>query len=253
MALLNALGSPPLRCYNPAKDDGPGRKIMTAFRPRQTRKATSVAVSAALLLAIGCGVFAAPAAAQSLSDRFKSLFGGGAAKDDVPVVNPQQDPTPELNCPPVSIRAGASTYLVGAPGKQAVGNDVRFQGSITRTSRDCTINGGQITARIGIQGRVIAGPAGAPETVEVPMRIAVVQGGVNEKTIATKAYRTTVTMTEDGSTPFTIIADDIVYPAPPPAIGDAYIFYIGFDPQALTPEAKPKAPKKKKSAPAQPQ
>jgi hypothetical protein len=253
MALLNALGSPPLRCYNPAKDDGPGRKIMTAFRPRQTRKATSVAVSAALLLAIGCGVFAAPATAQSLSDRFKSLFGGGAAKDDVPVVNPQQDPTPELNCPPVSIRAGASTYLVGAPGKQAVGNDVRFQGSITRTSRDCTINSGQITARIGIQGRVIAGPAGAPETVEVPMRIAVVQGGVNEKTIATKAYRTTVTMTEDGSTPFTIIADDIVYPAPPPAIGDAYIFYIGFDPQALTPEAKPKAPKKKKSAPAQPQ
>ena len=224
---------------------------MTAFR---TPKMTSAA-AIALVLVVGCGVLAAPASAQSdspsLSDRFKNLFGGSTGKD-APVVNPQQDSTPELNCPPVSIRAGASTYLVGAPGKQAVGNDVRFQGSITRTSRDCTINSGQITARIGIQGRVIAGPAGAPETVEVPMRIAVVQGGVNEKTIATKAYRTTVTMTEDGSTPFTIIADDIVYPAPPPAIGDAYIFYIGFDPQALTPEAKPKAPKKKKSAPAPP-
>jgi hypothetical protein len=239
---LSALGSPPLRCYNPAKDDGPGRKIMTAL---QIRKATSAAATAALLLAIGCGVFAAPAAAQSLSDRFKSLFGGGTAKDDVPVVG-QEGPAPELNCPPVSIRAGASTYLVGAPGKPAVGNDVRFQASITRTSRDCAINSGQITARIGIQGRVIAGPAGAPETVEVPMRIAVVQGGVNEKTIATKAYRTTVTMTEGGSTPFTIIADDMVYPAPAAADGDAYIFYIGFDPQALTPEAKPKAPKKKK-------
>lgn len=219
---------------------------MTAFRLRQTRKAAPAAVSAALLLAIGCGVFAVPASAQSLSDRFKSLFGGGTAKDDVPVVDPQQGPAPELNCPPVSIRAGASTYLVGAPGKPAVGDAVRFQASITRTSRDCTIDNGQITARIGIQGRVIAGPAGAPETVEVPMRIAVVQGGVSEKIIATKAYRTTVTMTEEGSTPFTIIADDIVYPAPPAAIGDAYIFYIGFDPQALTPEPKPKAPKKKK-------
>jgi hypothetical protein len=216
---------------------------MTAFR---TRKTISTA-SAALLLAIGCGLFAAPASAQSITDRFKSLFGGGTAKDDVPIVNPQ-GPAPELNCPPVSIRAGASTYLVGEPGKPAIGDAVRFQASITRTSRDCSIDGGQITARIGIQGRVIAGPSGAPQTIEVPMRIAVVQGGVSEKTIATKAYRTTVTMNDAGSTPFTIIADDIVYPAPPAAVGDAYIFYIGFDPQALTPEPKARAPKKKKAA-----
>lgn len=200
---------------------------------------------AAIALALGCAGVATSASAQSLTDRFKSLFGGGS-KPDVPIVDPQEGPAPELNCPPVSIRAGASTYLVGAPGKDAVGNDVRFQASITRMSRDCTLDNGQITARIGIQGRVIAGPAGAPDTIEVPMRIAVVQGGVNEKTIATKAYRTTVTMSEVGSTPFTIIADDIVYPAPPAAISDSYIFYIGFDPQALTPEAKPKAARKKK-------
>ena len=240
-AFERALGSPPLRCYNPAKNDGPGPDIMTVFQTRKIKSAATVA----LLLAVGCVAFAAPASAQSLSDRFKSLFGGGAAKSDVPVVDPA-GPAPELNCPPVTIRAGASTYLVGVPGKPAIGDAVRFQASITRTSRDCSLNDGQITARIGIQGRVIAGPAGAPETIEVPMRIAVVQGGVSEKTIATKAYRTTVTMTEEGSTPFTIIADDIVYPAPPAAVGDAYIFYIGFDPQALGPEAKPKAPRKKK-------
>jgi hypothetical protein len=223
---------------------------MTASRSGKYRKAAkstaaSAAVSAAVLLAVGCGVFARPASAQSLTDRFKSLFGGGSKQDDVPIVDPQ-GPAPELNCPPVSIRAGASTYVVGAPGKEATGNDVRFQASITKTARDCTINAGEITARIGIQGRVIAGPAGAPETVEVPMRVAVVQGGVNEKTIATKAYRTTVTMSQIGSTPFTIIADDIVYPAPPVAIGDSYIFYIGFDPQALTPEPKAKVARKKK-------
>jgi hypothetical protein len=73
-----------------------------------------------------------------------------------------------------------------------------------------------------------------------------VQGGVSETTIATKAYRTTVTMTAEGSTPFTIIADDITYPAPSAAVGDSYIFYIGFDPQALTPQPRAKAPRKKK-------
>ena len=151
----------------------------------------------------------------------------------------------DLTCPPVSIRAGASTYAVAAPGKQAVGNDVRFQATITKTARDCTLNGGQITARIGIQGRVIAGPAGAPATVEVPLRVAVVQGGVTEKTIATKVYRTTVAMAEAGSVPFSLVAEDLVYPAPSGAVGDTYIFYIGFDPQALKPEPKPKAAKKK--------
>jgi hypothetical protein len=133
---------------------------------------------------------------------------------------------------------------VAAPGKQPVGNDLRFQATITRTSRECSINGGEITARIGIQGRVIAGPAGAPSSVQIPLRVAVVQSGVQEKTIATKAYQTTVSMTEAGSEPFMLIAEELVYPAPSGAVGDSYVFYIGFDPQALKPE-KP-APRKKK-------
>lgn len=221
---------------------GDRRRVMTTFRLRQCRK---LATSAAVLLVIGYSIFTAASSAQSLTDRFKSLFGGESKQDDVPLVDPQ-GPEPELNCPPVSIRAGASTYLVAMPGKPAIGNDVRFEATITKTARECVRNGSDITARIGIQGRVIAGPAGAPDTVEVPLRVAVVQGGVSEKTIATKAYRTTVAMTEDGSVPFTLIADDILYPVPPAAVSGSYIFYIGFDPQALTPEPKAKAARKKK-------
>mgnify|MGYP001156263995 CR=1 FL=1 len=71
-----------------------------------------------------------------------------------------------------------------------------------------------------------------------------VDKGLPIKVIATKAYQTTVTMTETGSEPFTLVAEDLVYPAPPGAVGDTYVFYIGFDPQALKPE-KP-APRKKK-------
>ena len=118
--------------------------------------------------------------------------------------------------------------------------------TISRTARDCTQTGDQITARIGIQGRVIAGPAGNPPTIEIPLRVAVVQGGVHERTIATKVYKTTVALTEATSAPFSMVAEDIVYPVPPGATGDSYIFYVGFDPQALTPEPKPKAVKKKK-------
>jgi hypothetical protein len=212
--------------------------IVTAARPG---RACRIALVAAISVAMGCGMLASPASSQSLTDRFKSLFGGGKSEEQpAPGAPPAAEEVPSgLYCPPVSIRAGASTYQVAAPGKQPVGNDLRFQATITRTARDCTYNSGEITARIGIQGRVIAGPAGAPSSVEVPLRVAVVQSGVQEKTIATKAYRTTVPMSEDGSVPFTLVAEDLVYPAPSGAVGDSYVIYIGFDPQAL--KSKPRA------------
>jgi hypothetical protein len=211
--------------------------IMTAARRRR------IAISAAVLLAMACGLFAGPASSQSLSERFKGLFGGGKSEDSAPTVSNEAED--DLTCPPVSIRAGASTYAVAAPGKQPIGNDLRFQATITRTARQCTRTGDQIIARVGIQGRIIAGPAGAPSSVTVPLRVAVVQGGVNEKTVATKAYQTTVSMSEDSSVPFSLVAEDLEYPVPPGATGDSYIFYIGFDPQALKPEPKPKPVKKK--------
>ena len=201
-----------------------------------------IAILAAVSFATGYSLFASPASSQSLGDRFKSLFG---VRPEQPAEGAAAEGETDVTCPPVSIRAGASTYAVAAPGKQAVGNDLRVQATITRTARDCTKTGDQITARIGIQGRVIAGPAGAPSTVEIPLRVAVVQGGVLEKTIATKVYRTTVSMSEDGNVPFALVAEDLVYPVPLGAAGDSYIFYIGFDPQALKPEPKPKAAKKK--------
>jgi hypothetical protein len=206
-------------------------RMRAASRARHRRGALTVAMAGALLL--GCG------GGSSFGDDsswFGQLF-GGRGEAPPPVDN-------ELFCPPVRIRPGASTFAVGLPGKPASGADLRYQATISRTARDCTQNGDQITARIGIQGRVISGPAGSPATVEVPVRVAVVQGGVQERTVATKVYRTTVSMSAAGNEPFSLVVEDIVYPVPDAATVDTYIFYIGFDPQALTPE--PRASRRKK-------
>jgi hypothetical protein len=179
----------------------------------------------------------------SIGDRFGQLFGSKSqAVGDAPPPAEQNEAT----CPAVSIRPGASTYAVGMPGKEASGSDLRYQATITRTARDCTLAGGQVTARIGIQGRVIAGPAGTPTSVDVPLRVAVVQDGVTPKTIFTKSYQTNVSMNADSSVLFSLVAEDVVYPVPPGSAGDSYVFYIGFDPQALKPEAKARPMRKKK-------
>jgi hypothetical protein len=221
------------------------RQALVAGRAGHRRAAFALAAAAAVLSGCGGGsnMFSAPADSGSIptiSDRYNQLF--GSKSQAVGEAPPAADGT-ELDCPVVKIRAGASTYAVAPPGKQPVASELRYQATITRTARDCTRSSGQIVARIGIQGRVIAGPAGAPATVEIPLRVAVVQAGVHERVIATKVYRTTVSMTEDTSVPFSVVGEDLAYSMPPGATSESYVFYIGFDPQAVTPE--PKSARKK--------
>src|SRR4029078_10769915 len=199
---------------------------MMGFQGRRMGNNRLARVMAAAMVAGGLAcLLAAPASAQSITDPVRSLFAGSS--DEEPATNAPAAAVPQdngdLTCPPVTVRAGASTYAVAAPGKQPGGNYLRFRATISKMAREGTVNGGVITARMGIQGRVIAGPAGAPSSVQVPIRVAVVEGGVNEKVIATKAYQTTVNMTESGSEPFTLVAEDLAYPAPAGALNDSYI------------------------------
>ena len=223
------------------------RPTMGAGAAGHLRLAGALAVVGVVLSGCGGGassMFSSPpddgGSPPSITDRFSQLFG----RKSQGVGEVQAADGTEPDCPVVKICAGASTYAVALPGKQPVGSDLRYQATITRTARDCTRSGGQITARIGIQGRVIAGPAGTPATVEIPLRVAVVQGGVQERTIATKVYRTTVSMTET-NVPFSLVGEDLVYSSPPGVTSDNYIFYIGFDPQALTPEAPARTARKR--------
>lgn len=210
--------------------------------------ALAVAASAALSGCGGGSMFGGSSGSSStgssIGSRFSQLFGSNsqeASTSSTPSTQTTQNS--DLTCPSVAIRFGASTLAVGLPGKPASGNDLRYQGSIIRTARDCNLQNGQVSVRVGILGRIITGPAGAPPTVDVPMRVAVVQEGAPEKVITTKAFRTAVAL-EGDNTEFSIVAEDIVYPAPTEAANDKYIFYIGFDPAALKPE--PAARKRKK-------
>ena len=187
----------------------------------------------------GAGSPSSTSNSTSFGDRFSQLF--GARSQEVSpsgVVAAAQDDDNQLTCPPVNIRPGASTYAVGVAGKEAVGLDLRYQATITRTARSCTLTNGQIHVKVGVQGRVIVGPAGSPSTVDVPIRVAVVQEGVSPKTIATKVWQTNVEMTSESSVVFSLVGEDLVYPAPVGADGDAYVFYVGFDPLALKPEPR---------------
>ncbi|MEP7030677.1 MAG: hypothetical protein ABI830_07070 [Pseudolabrys sp.] len=156
----------------------------------------------------------------------------------------------DVSCPGVDVRTGASTLMIGSkPGNEEPSAlDLRYQGTITRTARECRVNAGVMNMKVGIEGRVITGPAGGPGPVEVPIRIAVVQEGVSPKTIVSKLVRIPVNVTGDRAS-FTHIDPEITFPMPVPLANiDAYVVYVGFDAIAARPETKKPAPKKKPAA-----
>lgn len=191
-----------------------------------------------------------------MGDRFTQLFGSSSTSNAQLVGTPPPafggaggvPGAAYADCPAVAIRDGASTLQVGTKGNSIGSNDeLRYQGTIVRNARDCTVSAGQVNARVGIQGRIIVGPAGAPPSVEVPLRVAVVQEGVQPKIIASKLYRTTVDLGGQENVPFSFVAEDISYPAPSPGAASAYVVYIGFDPEgarAPAPNQRGKAARK---------
>jgi hypothetical protein len=169
------------------------------------------------------------------------------------------DPNTEVECPGIQVRSGAATMMIGnKPGEgEPSALDLRYQVTIIRTARECQVTAGVMTMKVGIEGRVITGPAGGPGTVDVPLRLAVVQEGINPKTILSKFVREQVTIANavDRVT-FTHIDPEISFPMPQPAANiDAYVVYVGFDPLGAQqdkrkPAAKPKpriAPKPRQS------
>lgn len=165
----------------------------------------------------------------------------------------------EVPCPSVSLRTGASTLIIGSkpgPGEPAP-LDVRYQASVVNMARECHLNAGLLTIKVGIEGRVIMGPAGAPGTIEVPLRIAVVREGVSPVTIVTKFTVLPVAIAPGADRAnFIHIEPELAFPMPQPAsVIDNYIVYVGFDPLAGKPQKKapPRRPKQRlKPKPPQP-
>jgi hypothetical protein len=129
---------------------------------------------------------------------------------------------------------------------------VKYQGTFARAARECALVGGQLVMKIGVEGRIIVGPAGGPGQVDVPLRIAVVEETVKgTRPIVTKFVRIPVTVASATDNPtFTHVEEGLSFPMPKDL--DSYVVYIGFDPLSLQPPAHPAVKPKVKPKPKAP-
>jgi hypothetical protein len=201
----------------------------------------------------------APSSDPSFKDKITNFFEGSSANSPQQVTGTQEIE----DCPLISIRQGASTLTIGPSGSASSGESavstgestdngamaVKYQGTFVRAARECALVSGQLVMKIGVQGRIIVGPAGGPGQVDVPLRIAVVEETTKgTKPIVTKFIRIPVTVASATDNPtFTDVEDGVSFPMPRDL--DNYVVYIGFDPLSLQAQDHPAAKPKPKTKP----
>jgi len=211
---------------------------------KNMRVAGKIALLGLSLGLAGCGSGSSNLFSSSALDLFST---SSKASGDTQVAG---EPASDIECPGVSVRTGAATLMIGSkPGEEPAAMDLRYQVTIVRTARECHVNSGIMTMKVGVEGRVITGPAGGAGTVDVPIRLAVVQEGVNPKTILSRfaSVHVVVEGAEDRAS-FVHVDPEISFSLPQPLSNiDAYIVYVGFDPAGAQQERRKKPPSKPKA------
>jgi len=137
---------------------------------------------------------------------------------------------PKVECPGMDIRPGASTLNIAVKPNQATAGDLRYQLSFGQTARECRLQDGVMSIKVGVQGRILLGPFGTPGSVDVPLRYSVVREGLEPKLIVTKFKWIRATIAP-GKThvQFVDIEGGLSFPLPSSAELAAYVVYVGFD------------------------
>jgi hypothetical protein len=128
-------------------------------------------------------------------------------------------------CPPVALREGTAYFTKYASGGDGDATKVVHQASISDTTRQCRLSGTDIVMTVQASGRVVAGPAGGPGTVELPLRVVARN---SDATLYSELTKTTVELPGgDPTAQFLFTNSTVTFPA---NLANTVKVWVGFDP-----------------------
>ena len=135
-------------------------------------------------LTTGCGM------SSLTSGLGSSLFGGSTPAASSDNVNAEQlltaaksgDPSvlgptgavdAQPGCPKIVTATRDNNLTIYEPGKVGDGMAVMHRGEITKTARECILEGNKVVVKYGFSGRVLLGPRGQSGAITLPVNVAV--------------------------------------------------------------------------------
>lgn len=195
------------------------------------------------VLIVGLSVLgAAGGAGAQEGNAFSNLFKYGGTT--VPPSQPA--PLDEAYCPTVDVPEGGAALRNPPSATGSAG--LRSQTTLGRLARECNrLQDGSIRVKVGIEGHVLLGPAGAPGRFEAPLTVSLKSSG---KTIVSRARRVSVIVPPgEAQGLFSIIEDDLMVPVAQTGDYDIEVRLGGGTPQRAPAKRKPAPPLATSEAP----
>ncbi|MDR3461265.1 MAG: hypothetical protein P4L76_02980 [Beijerinckiaceae bacterium] len=161
---------------------------------------------------------------KNISNGFSSM-GKKMGLGKPPGPPPAESPS---GCPAIVVLdgTGAQRIMVNA---EAGNQGLRYQYSIAEVARECHIDNNQMTIKVGVTGRVLLGPSGAPGGFKVPIRIAIVDEH-DQKPALSKLYQIDASIPAgQTATPYALVADSLVIPFGAGKTASDYSIKVGID------------------------
>ena len=76
------------------------------------------------------------------------------------------------SCPKITVLSRDNNITIYESGRAGDGLWVMHRGELTKTARECLVQGGKVTVKYGFSGRVLLGPKGRSGTVSLPVTVA---------------------------------------------------------------------------------
>jgi hypothetical protein len=133
----------------------------------------------------------------------------------------------KLECPEIIVLDGTAAHRVynGPESNETL----KYQFSLGDIARECILQGNQVSMKVGIAGQVLLGPAGAPGSFSVPIRVAIVRESDNAPVVS-KLYSANVNVPAgqtEGS--FTIVTEPMLAPFIQQHTAEDYTIKVGID------------------------
>lgn len=133
-------------------------------------------------------------------------------------------PAIATECPEIKVRPGSEALYYYGRGKVGDPRSLNYQAVIDKQSRNCVVSNGLITVNMGVVGRVLLGPAGNQQRVELPIRFAVERDDV---AVYSERYSIPVSISPPNqSEEFVKVVENVGIPY---LGGERIIIWVGFD------------------------
>lgn len=199
--------------------------------------AVAAAMGLATLLALGgCGM------GSITSGLGTSILGGGSSGEPTGVS--EQDlmeaakaggASPTLvaggdsqpGCPRFLTWPRDSYLTIYEPGRVGDGLAIMHRGEITKTARECQMNGSQITVKYGFSGRILLGPRGHSGPVTLPINVFVTDS--KRERVVTDKLRVDATVAVENPIGYFSAVRTVTFNVPEGARPGEFEVYVGFD------------------------